>query len=154
MGDASTLAETIRGVPARVASAVAGANDDALRRRPARGEWSPIEVVGHLADKFEIWLARAAAVVATVGGTIDPYDQDAVVRDRGHQGADVGALLDKVRASCDAFADAIATWNEAALAHTAFHPEYGMITARECIELPLASVHDHLRQIEEALGAA
>jgi hypothetical protein len=48
-------------------------DDDAIRHRPAAGEWSAVEVVGHMIDTMQIWTSRVerlmvegAACIATI----------------------------------------------------------------------------------------
>ena len=50
-------AAQIREVPAVFRMALLG-DDHAIRHRPAAGEWSAVEVVGHMIDKMQIWTGR------------------------------------------------------------------------------------------------
>ena len=56
-------AAQIRAIPATFR--VALLNDDrAIRHRPAAGEWSAVEVVGHMIDKMQNWTSRVERIWA------------------------------------------------------------------------------------------
>lgn len=148
------LAERIQEVPQRVASHVSAATDDGLRARPAPGEWSAIEVVGHLADKLEIWRRRVERVATEDRPELDPYDQDELVRNAKYQDADLDGLIGSLRTSAQLFADVVRKLADGALNRSGRHGEYGDVTLRDCITRPLDSVDDHLVQIDRALEEA
>ncbi len=52
-------AAQIREIPAVFRMALLR-EEHAIRHRPAAGEWSAIEVVGHMIDKMWIWTGRMA----------------------------------------------------------------------------------------------
>jgi hypothetical protein len=83
----ATLADEIASVPSKVTAATSGADDQALRRRPEPGEWSALEVVGHLVDKMRIWRARVQAIAVEERPRIDLYDQDALVTAQSYRTA-------------------------------------------------------------------
>jgi hypothetical protein len=147
-----TLAEQIASVPPQVAAATRDADDQALRRRPEPGAWCALEVVGHLIDKMAIWQARVEAIASHEQPHLDLYDQDALVEAQSYRTARLGDLLEQLTASCAAFAGTVRVLPEEAVRRTGFHPDYGQITLRQCIEIPLASVGPHLSQLRAALG--
>ncbi len=50
---------------------------NAIRHRPAAGEWSAIEVVGHMIDKMQIWISRVERIMVEERPALPAYDQDA-----------------------------------------------------------------------------
>ena len=68
--DAATVARIVRTVPA-----------DRLRAATF-GEWSAVEVMGHLADVAEIFAERVRRCIDEDGPAIAPFDQDALARER------------------------------------------------------------------------
>ena len=159
MGDRRTsLATRLLAVPSEVRAAVEGLADGARRHRPAAGEWSAIEVVGHLVDKMEAWRGRVETLAAAGAGDpppmLLPYDQDADVRRNRYQEAKPGVLLGRLDGACRRFADAVLRAPDHALGRTGVHGEYGPVTLVDCVDLPLASIPDHLAQLKAAAGMA
>jgi uncharacterized damage-inducible protein DinB len=151
MTSTSELAAQLRGVPARVAACTSDVRDEALRARPAAGEWSAIEVVGHLIDKLEVWRARVQQTANEDGPVLDPYDQDELVRRANYQGGELHTLLASLTDAAERFASAVERLDAAALERRCRHGEYGDITLQDCITLPLRSVDEHLDQIGRAI---
>ncbi len=58
----SEWAARLRAVPEDFRAALSGADDRALRHRPAPGEWSAVEVVGHIVDKMDAWRERVERI--------------------------------------------------------------------------------------------
>ncbi len=143
-------ANQLRVIPATFRVAVEGVDDDALRRRPASGEWSAIEVLGHMIDKMQEWTRRVERVAVEERPALPGYDQDALVRDRAYQHADVEALLARLDDACERFAAVVERLPDDALERQGVHAEYGPFTIRQCVEAPLASVPDHVAQLKAA----
>jgi hypothetical protein len=56
---------------------LAGASTGQLRQRPAEGEWSPSEVLNHLADSDLVFSVRARMMVTQDRPLLVGYDQEA-----------------------------------------------------------------------------
>jgi DinB superfamily len=80
------------GTPGAVGAMVATAAAD-LRRRPAEGEWSVLELVGHLADAELVMAARYRWILAHDKPPIAAYDQDRWVDRLRHNEDDPRDLL-------------------------------------------------------------
>jgi hypothetical protein len=65
-----------------------------LRTRPAEGEWSVLECLGHMSDSELITSARYRWILAESEPTLLGFDQTAWVVHMNHAAADPGALLD------------------------------------------------------------
>src|SRR6185312_9465918 len=99
-------AAQIREIPAVFRMALL--NDDyAIQHRPAAGEWSAIEVVGHMIDKMGIWTGRIERLMTEEQPAIPAYEQDALVREHDYQHADPEVLFEQLRQECERFASLI-----------------------------------------------
>ena len=125
-------------------------DDHAIRHRPAAGEWSAIEVVGHLIDKMGIWTSRVERLLAEERPTLPAYDQDALVREHNYQHADPDELFKQLRQACARFAGLVERVPVSALEREGVHEEFGPITLRQCISYPLESAPPHLKQLRAA----
>jgi hypothetical protein len=89
------LIDSLRKTPVLLAALLAGIDEDAARARPADGEWSTVEVIGHLIDAEERALERIAHVLREDNPELPGYDQNALVRERGYQNRPLSAVLDR-----------------------------------------------------------
>ncbi|GAC1355491.1 MAG: hypothetical protein NVS4B11_31150 [Ktedonobacteraceae bacterium] len=125
-------------------------DDPAIRHRPAPGEWSAIEVLGHMIDKMYYWSHRVERILHEERPTLPGYDQDAEVRKHNYQDADAIALLKALQQQCEHFATLVESIPFAALQREGVHTENGPMTLQQCIEAPLNSVPEHLAQLHAA----
>jgi len=147
-------AATAEALRSRAAAASAGG---VLRDRPMEGQWSVIELVGHMLDSEIYSSARYRWVLGHDRPDLEGYDQDLIVDASGHRDADPELLLtawEGLRAAN------LALWSGSTAdqrAREGVHSERGPSTY-EVLFLEMAG-HDrfHLNQIDrtlEALGAA
>lgn len=73
--------------------AIAAQAGDRLRTRPAEGEWSALELIGHIHDGELISSARYRWILAHDEPTLIGYDQDRWVAGLRHNDADPEELL-------------------------------------------------------------
>ena len=151
---APELAAELRRIPALFQAAVARATLDELRKRPAAGEWSAVEVLGHMVDKMTVWRGRVLLIAAQDDPAIAGFDQNARVLEMRYQEADAGALTARLAAACEAFAATVEPLAPAALRREGIHSEMGRITARDCVTVPINAARAHLAQLEATLGIA
>lgn len=145
-------AEAQAATPAAIRALVAEAGGD-LRTRPADGEWSVIECIGHIVDAELVGAARYRWIVAHDEPDLIGYDQDLWVGRLRHREDDLEELLtvfETLRA-----AD-LALWARSSAedrARVGLHRERG----RESFDLlfHLLAGHDrvHLAQARRALAA-
>lgn len=147
-------ASQLRAIPTTFYEALDRENDRVMRHRPAPGEWSAIEVMGHMIDKFHHWSKRAERVLLEEQPLLPGYDQDAEVSKHDYQHADPAALYERLNQRCEHFAHLVETFPTSALQRQGQHGEMGTITLRQCIELPLASASEHMEQLRAAQAAA
>ncbi len=128
-------------------TALAGLEPELLARRPAAGEWSALECLGHVVDTEEgVFRSRVHAI--REGRDFAAFDPDAegapAARTMGALAADFASL----RA---ASLEALATLTEADLDRSAVHAELGPVTLRELLSEWAAHDTMHLVQAERAL---
>jgi len=145
-----TLAERLRAVPAEFQAAVISLDDRALRHRPGDGEWSAIEVLGHIIDKMNAWSSRVERIAAEPRPVLLSYDQDAYVRAFKYQEQPLQDMLARLTQACERFANIVERLPDDALDRPGVHQESGLITLRYCITAPLDSLPDHLAQLRAA----
>lgn len=143
------LAVQIREIPNVFRMALLS-DDHAIRHRPAAGEWSAVEVVGHVIDKMQMWTSRVERLMVEERPVMPGYDQDALVRDHDYLHADPGVLFEQLRQACERFAALVERVPTSALQREGTHEEFGPMTLRQCIEAPLESVPGHLEQLRAA----
>ncbi len=143
-------ATQIREIPAIFREALLLNNDDAIRHRPAEGEWSAIEVVGHMIDKMHIWASRVERILTEVRPTLPGYDQDALVREHDYEHADPNVLFEHLSQACEHYAAIVERVPTSALEREGMHEEFGSMTIRQCIVATLDSVSPHLAQLRAA----
>jgi hypothetical protein len=84
-------AEAMAETPAILSSLLVDAGDD-MRTRPAAGEWSVLQLVGHIADAELVVAGRLRWILAHDRPELLPYDQDLWV-DTLHRDDDPDMLL-------------------------------------------------------------
>lgn len=143
-------ATQFREIPITFHHALRTTDDQAIRRRPMLGEWSAIEVLGHMIDKMFHWSNRVERILLEERPILPGYDQDTEVREHGYQRADPAVLHERLQQRCERFAALVASLPSSALQREGVHGEYGLMTLRQCIEAPLESVPEHLEQLRAA----
>ena len=143
-------AAQFRQIPITFYQAIRTTDDQAIRRRPAFGEWSAIEVLGHMIDKMVHWCNRVERILLEERPILPGYDQDTEVREHGYQYADPAVLHERLQQRCERFAALVVSFPSSALQREGVHGEYGRMTLRQCIEAPLESAPEHLEQLRAA----
>jgi hypothetical protein len=90
-------AQVIAGLPDELERLIGEAGDH-LRTRPAEGEWSPIEILGHLLDAEIVLAGRYRWILAHDRPPLIAYEQDLWVERLRHQEDDPVEMLALFRA--------------------------------------------------------
>jgi hypothetical protein len=132
---------------------VLAAAGDHLRTRPAHGEWSVIELLGHMVDAEIISSARYRWVIAEERPPLVPYDQDLWADALGYRDADPAELL----ATFDALRTAnVALWRRSTAAQRArdgLHAERGPESFDLMFRLIAGHGRFHIDQMRRTLDA-
>jgi uncharacterized damage-inducible protein DinB len=138
--------------PARLRAALHGLSLAQLRARPRPAKWSILEIAAHVTDSEVVGAGRIRLALAQSGSAFFGYDQDRWISvfapPDGDEDTLEGALavLAAVRAwILPLFARA----GDAEWQRTAVHPERGVMTVRQLLELYADHVERHVEQILE-----
>jgi hypothetical protein len=147
------LIERYASGPARLRAALARVAPQALRWRPAPGQWSAHEVICHCADAESNGAARIRYLVAEQEPVLPGYDQDgwATALDYHAQPLELAlALVDAVRAHTTAL---VRRLPEAAWRREGRHTETGRYTAEDWLRIYAEHLDVHARQIGAVVTA-
>jgi len=136
--------------PARLRSVLDDAASD-LRRRPARGEWSVLELLGHLADAEMVMSGRYRWTISQDKPPLLGYDQDRWVARLHHNEAQPEALLAVFSALRDAN---LHLWSRASAgdrARVAVHAERGPESYDLMFRMLAGHDRFHLNQMRDTL---
>jgi hypothetical protein len=141
------IIETLRLLPQRVSEEVRGLSEETLRFRPAEGEWSLKEVIGHLRDFAEIDHERLRRMITQESPFLPGYDQEALVRERNYQEANVQAVLDEMASFRGQTVQLLTELVDASWTRTARHLERGIFSIRQFVELLVQHEAGHLEHV-------
>lgn len=134
-----------------VVEALHGAPEEEMAARPEPGQWSPREIVHHLADSEMTAAVRLRLLLALDRPTIHGYDQDAFAErlhyDRPHE-----ASLETFRYVRESTAQLLEQLTEAEWLREGTHSEIGPFGVLKWLEVYGTHAHSHARQIVQALG--
>jgi hypothetical protein len=153
MGDREALIAAFAGGAAVLSGAWQQVPDEARRHRPAPGEWSPHELVIHLADADVNGYIRFRKLVAEPGATVSGYEQDAWASSLDYHSQDPELAIE-VMARLRALTLPVLTGlDEAVWEHTVTHSERGPWTMEDWLRTYTDHVSDHIEQMDAAVAA-
>jgi hypothetical protein len=126
--------------------------DAALTRRPAPGEWAPVEVIAHLADGEDWALRRVKRMLAEPEPQLEPFDQAALAVERRYLELDADdelARFERLRAEHLAILEGL---DDAGWQRTGVHGEHGRVTVELYESHVAAEEVDHLAQLSRILS--
>jgi len=141
------ILKAMRAGPIVLATLVRGLDDDAIRARPAPGEWAIVEVVAHLADTEERALARTRRMLAEELPELPGYDPAALAVERNYIGMALAAELARFAALRDEQAQLLAGLADDQWGRAGRHQEHGVITVQQLAAHTAGEDADHLAQI-------
>ncbi len=147
------IVDTLRALPGQVEALVRDLDEEALRRRPAPGDWSIKQVCAHLRDSSEIDGGRIRRMLEEEDPLLPPYDQEALARERDYQNESMPLILTALRAFSGGEAYVLEGLSEEQWQRAGRHEERGPITVAQYAEAQGAHVRAHLEQLR-ALRAA
>lgn len=135
--------------PTRLKAALATVPAEALKWRPAAGEWSAHEIVCHCADSETNSYARIRFLLSEQDPVILGYDQEQWAKTfdyHSHPLEPALATVEAVRANTAAL---IRRLPDEAWAREGRHTESGRYTAEEWLKIYADHLEGHARQIEK-----
>ena len=151
LGDDDPLAvlrETLVAVPRLVAEATPAQ----LNRSPGAGEWSPREVINHLADSDLVTGTRIRMIITQDRPTIVGYDQEAWTARFGGLDADAAETIARWRSLRQANLRICESLSPAEWERVGVHSERGPESVRLNIQLLAGHDRVHLDQFRRGLG--
>jgi hypothetical protein len=136
-----------------VCRALEGISDRELDTPEASGEWSPRQVVHHLADSEIESAFRIRRLVAEENASIHGYDPDRFAATLYYD-RPIESSLDAFRAARVVTAEFLDRMTDADWASAGTHSESGPYTAETWLRIYSNHAHDHADQIRRARAAA
>lgn len=132
-----------------VAEALNGATEAELDACEAPGEWSPREVVHHLADSEMTSAVRIRRILVEDNPLIQGYDQEAFAA-RLHYDRPIETSLLAFRGARDSTLDLVKGLPDEAWRRAGTHSQYGPYSAEDWLRDYAAHAPDHADQIRRA----
>jgi hypothetical protein len=136
-----------------VSAALEAITDAELEAREAPGEWSPREVVHHLADSEMTSAIRLRLLIAQDAPTLLGYDQEAFVRNL-YPDRPIAPSLAAFEAARAATAPILRRLGEEQWRRAGTHSESGPYSVEDWLHTYGVHAHDHADQIRRARAAA
>jgi hypothetical protein len=153
ISERAEILKALRAGPVILGRLVRDLDDEAVRTRPAPGEWAIVEVVAHLADTEERALGRTRAMLAEHRPELPAYDQDALARERDYIGMELGAQLARFAQVRVEQADLLASLDDEGWQRDGLHSEHGLITVQQLAAHTAGEDADHFAQIARMIPA-
>jgi hypothetical protein len=139
--------------PARLRGALAHVPAEAMKWRPAPGEWSAHEVVLHCADSETNSHGRIRYVLAEPDPVIQGYDQERWARDFDYHARPIEPALATVEAVRMNTVPLLRSLSDAAWQRMGRHSESGSYGALDWLRVYAEHLELHSRQIEGNVAA-
>jgi hypothetical protein len=137
-----------------VVDGVRGLSEAELDARPAPGEWTPREIVHHLADSEMTSAIRLRRLLVEHEPVIQGYDERAFAQRLGYAERPIEAALDALSAARGTTAEILARMTDADWLRSGTHTESGRYSAEDWLQIYSAHTHDHAAQINQCLRLA
>lgn len=132
----ATLARIVRTVPAE-------------RLRATRfGDWTAVEVLGHLADAAEIFADRVERCIEEQRPTIASYDQDAIAAERRNAQRDPMGLSQRVMVAHRRMVQLLAPVDQRS--RPGVHAEWGVVDAGHFAAYQAKHASEHTGELAKA----
>jgi hypothetical protein len=132
-----------------VSAALEAISDAELEAREAPGEWSPREIVHHLADSEMTSAIRLRLLIAQDAPTLLGYDQEAFVRHL-YPDRPIGPSLAAFEAARASTSPILRRLSEEQWRRAGTHSESGRYSVEDWLRIYSGHGHDHADQIRRA----
>ena len=146
------VAEFRRGLSA-FESALEGATSEETEFVPAPGKWNIRQLARHVADTEIVVGMRMRQIIAENNPTLIPFDQERWAANLGYEHADAFDSLARFRSLREDTTRLLESLPSASFERTGNHPERGLKSLLEWVELFGKHVHTHAAQIRAAREA-
>ena len=145
------VADTIQSVPAVLEALLTPLDPSVLSTRPEPGEWSPLEVIGHLIDcDANAFRNRISAII---GGEpeILAFDEWVAINERDFNAESLEQLLGELRAERARSAELLLSLDPGDLSKTSKLGDGRIFEANDFVQEWSFHDQDHIQQILEAV---
>jgi uncharacterized damage-inducible protein DinB len=139
--------KALRAVPAVAAGLSRDLDDEAARHRPAPEEWSPVEVVAHMADTDERALVRISRMLAEDAPDLPSFDQAQLAVDADYRSRRIADELQRLALVDGRLVARLETLDETGWMRTGRHAEHGDMTVQTYVAHVVGEDIDHLGQL-------
>lgn len=143
--------EVLAATPATLAGLITGRRTADLRRSPAPGRWSVVEIMSHLADAEIVFAYRVRMILSSPGTPIQAFNQDAWSRAQHADVSDAQRSLALFTAIRESMLPLLRGLTAEELERHGMHAERGKETVRHLLALMAGHDRNHLAQIERLL---
>jgi hypothetical protein len=143
----AAILERLSAAPARVAAALKGVADDAVRRRPPSGKWSMIENAAHVRDIERVYQGRFTDMAFGEKPAFWMLDNDRAAASLKYAEADPVAVAKEFRRLREDTLVLLRALPQSAWRRTGLHPKRGELTLEQLAEVLAGHDDSHLEKI-------
>jgi uncharacterized damage-inducible protein DinB len=144
----------LEAAPTRLAEAVKGLSDEALRKRPPSGKWSILENVCHLRDFERLASERYTKIAFSERPKLWMMNNDRVAEALKYAEADAGAVVKEFKRRRGETLALLRALPDAAWRRTGIHPKRGELTIEQLATLLADHDENHIGKIRAFGGSA
>jgi hypothetical protein len=141
-----------RRTPEELERFIKGASASRLRKRPAPGKWSIVEILAHLADTEIVASWRIRAILGAPGTPLQAFDQDTWVTAGHYDRRDPRRSLELFRVLREVNLELFKTLTPEQWKQHGMHAERGVETVEHMLRLFAGHDVNHTRQVEQILA--
>ncbi len=149
--DPNDLIDLLRSTPTIVRGLYRNIDDEQARVAAIAGEWSPVEIVAHLADAEERAIERVDRMLVTDEPVLLGYDQEELALRRGYLQMSFRKQLDRFEQLRGERIAVLSGLSADQWKRTGNHNEAGMMTIQELTMWMVTHDNVHLVQIAKSL---
>jgi hypothetical protein len=121
--------------------------------RPAPDRWTIHEIIVHIADSEANSYARCRRLIAEPGSTVMAYDEMAWAQRLNYHAQSPEAALELFRQLRASSYELIKALRETVWANTIVHPDNGVMTMDDWLEVYERHIPDHIAQMQTVYAA-
>lgn len=144
--------DALAAFPAQIGQQLRQLSDAQLHFRPAPGEWSALEVLGHMIDVGALWPGRTRQMLASENPALAAVDAD-WVRQRDYHNKQVEFLLQTLAEQRAEYVEFLRSLRPGQLARTGIHPTRGPLSVADGVAALADHDRIHSQQIAGNLAA-
>ena len=152
MENTAELIDQLENAADTYALALEGVSSDALTQRPDEKNWAPVEIICHIRDVEEIYLARYKAILEVEDIKFKTADADRWADERQYNRNDTIQALSAFRARRKDTIEFLKTLKPEQLERTGIHPRLGRKTMADLIKGLAGHDTNHLDQLKRSLA--